>query len=242
MLKLLCVDPITANPTDFVNILKSNAIQSVYFEKEKIEVKRALELNCWQIWIQEGPGNEHFCIQYIECQNPSELIKAVKEQTIVHNRYTTRLQHIFQTYLAADYSLKQPVFKIEMLLELPISTSHCSQTYHFCYMLPLLPDQLEEHREYCRAAMNENRKLTIAACQAFGMVHLKKWIQISDNRNYVLYYQEMTQPHEKAREAFLTLKNNPKALQATQTLRNHTGLSFEELSPRVTCIDLFLIK
>ena len=49
-------------------------------------------------------------------------------------------------------------------------------------------------------------------------------------RSYVLYYQKMTQPIEAGKAVFLKLKDNPKALQATQTLRQQTGLSYERLS------------
>ena len=67
------------------------------------------------------------------------------------------------------------------------------------------------------------------------MACMKKWIQ---DGKYVLYYQKMSISPEEAREAFLTLKDNPKALQATQVLREQTGLNFEELCPKVRCISL----
>lgn len=241
MVQFLCMDPIMADPLAFIETIEAGSLQNQlnYSESDKRDFQQALGVDCWQIWIQEGPRNEHFCIHYIECRSPSELTNAFKNQLVCENPYALWLQAVFQTYLPFEYSLTQPEIKVGEVLDLPIDPSYSSRGYDFCYLLPLLPGKLEDHKEYCRLAMNEKREATIAACKAFGMIHLKKWIQESTDKQYVLYYQKMREPAEEARQAFLALKDQPKALQATQTLREQTGVSFEELSPKVTCVTLF---
>ena len=108
-----------------------------------------------------------------------------------------------------------------------------SPFYPFCYALPLLPGKRLEHIEYCRQAMHEKKEQTTKACLAFGMRCLHKWIQEVEGQDFVLYYQEMQAPIEQCRSQFLALKDNEKALQATNTLRKQTGLTFEEFCPRV---------
>lgn len=240
MMQLLCVEPLIAEPSTLIEQLELSHPQQQHFysELDKIEFQQKLGLNCWQLWIQEGPGDQYFCIQYLECQNPIQLSEVFKNEWRNQNGYALWLNHLFQTYFSCYSHLMNLSLKIEQVLDLPIH-SHPIEGYDFCYMLPLLPQKLEEHKEYCRLAMSDKKESTIAACKAFGMIHLQKWIQETSSQYYVLYYQKMTQPSEKARQAFLALKDNPKALQATQTLREQTGLSFEELSPKVECFTLF---
>ncbi len=240
MMQFLCVDPLIVDSSHFSEAIESAGLkqENDYSELEKKVFQQALEIERWQIWIQNGPAQEHFCIQAIECQNPLTFFMAFKHQVEDQNRYALWLHHLFQTFFGAEYSFFQPTLKIEQVLHLPID-QHMSKEYDFCYMLPLLSHKIDDHKEYCRAAMNEKREPTIKACQAFGMIEMTKWIQQSNDRNYVLYYQKMRQPIETSRQAFLALKDQPKALQATQTLREQTGLTFEELSPEIRCLSLF---
>ena len=174
----------------------------------------------WQLWIQNGPSNAQFCIHYLECQDS-----------------TTCSMQLLQKHLSNDYSLLSPHCRVEKVLDLVIDSTP-SEGYELVYLLPLLPNKVIEHREYCRLAMNERREATVAACKTFGMIHMKKWIQQSPSGDYVLYYQKMNKPLDEVRTAFLSLKDDPKALHTTKSLREQTGLSFEELSPRVTCINV----
>lgn len=244
MLQLLCVDPIVEDATvlaqtfEMVCDMQQNE-QHAYSESDKADFQRDLEINCWQIWIQKGPGENHYCIQYIECLNPKKLMNAFADQKYHQNRFAAWLYHQFQTFLPSEYSLRKSDLKINHVLHLSIDSHPDQKTVDFCYMLPLLPNQLEAHQAYCHEAMNEKREQTITACKAFGMAEIKKWIQESDDKNYVIYYQKMTQPIDQIREAFLSLKNHPNALKATQSLRDQTGLTFEELMPKVTCLTLF---
>ncbi len=103
-------------------------------------------------------------------------------------------------------------------------------------MLPLLPGKADDHRKYCRLAMHENKEQTTQACRKFGQVQMSKWIQHSAKADYILYDVLLSIPVEEGRKEYLALKDNPKAIAATQTLRSQTGLAFEELSPKVQCL------
>ena len=238
--QLLFADLITTNRAIFIDQLESSPDKKLeaYSEEEKASFQRDLGILCWQLWIQDGPHNEIFCVQYIESQNPATFHNVFKEK-IKQNRFAGWLNGIFQRDLSTEYSLLDSRVKVKKVLDLPIDPTYESQRFDLCYLLPLLSGKVDEHFEYCRAAMNERREPTIAACKAFGMIDLKKWIQESPHRSYVLYYQKMAQPIDQDGDDFFALKDDPKSLEATKTLRDQTGLTFEELSPASFSIFLF---
>jgi hypothetical protein len=288
-MQLLFADPIVTDPHLFAHELKSHCHQ-----KSRTAFQTDLGTHCWQVWIQVGPKNEAFCIQYIETRHPAmfcydfnspyapgaafglgqslkvefppappyftqyggaggnsilrafasaqmpfPVLKGSFKEAIKQNPFAGWLNEVFQRHLSPEYSLLNSMLKVDQVLHLSIDPAHPSQGFDLCYLLPLLPHKVDAHLEYCRAAMNEKKEPTIAACKSFGMVDLKKWIQVSPLRSYVLYYQKMAEPIDQDKEDFLALKDDPKALQATQTLRDQTGLTFEELSPLSSSISLF---
>ena len=241
MNQLLVVDPITAYLSAFVENIESSQFQNpqAYSQSDKGDFQRALGINCWKIGIQEGQNNEHFCIHYIECKKPNEFVTSYRNKVRGQNRFAAWLHQLLQTHLSLEYSLIHPLVKIHKVLDLAINPGDASPGYDFFYMLPLLPHKVEDHKEYCRLAMNEKSEETIASCKAFGMIDLKKRIQESPFQSYVLYFQKMAHPIEHSRQVFLSVKNNTQALQATQTLRDQTGLLFENLCPKVTSLSLF---
>ncbi len=135
-----------------------------------------------------------------------------------------------------EVSLQQlalfPHIAVEKVLALDFAANHNSSLYPYCYALPLFAGQLEAHREYCRQAMNENKEPTKKACLAFGIVSIHKWIQITEDAAWVLYYQQMSAPVDECRKRLLSLQNDEKALLATRTLREQTGCSFAALCPQ----------
>lgn len=111
-----------------------------------------------------------------------------------------------------------PGIAVDKVLELNFAPHHSGPSYPYCYALPLLAGQTEAHREYCRRAMNENRESTQKACLAFGILSLHKWIQRTESRTWVLYYQQMAAPVDECRKKLLSLQNDEKALLATKNL------------------------
>lgn len=220
---LIFVDPIVNDSASFIERLPQ-----LLPEKQFLD---GLGIKKWQVWIQGGP--RQFCIQYIESKDPKTVISAFKG-----NPRTQELNALFLTHLSQNSYWANPSGKINQVLDLVIDPNSQGVSYDLCYMLPLLSGNVEAHKEYCRLAMNEKREQTVAACLAFKMIDLKKWIQETPEGDYVLYRQRMKEPVNVAREAFLALKDNPKALQATLTLREQTGSSFEELFPQLICIEV----
>lgn len=234
MLPLLFVDPFAHNPKVFEVTVKSS--QTPYSETDKLEFKKELQIHSWDLWIQEGPQDLSFCIHCIDTEDPSHFIDSFKKALFEKNSYALFLNNLLTKHLSSNHSLINASYTVERVLDLMIDPDFIGSSYDFFYVLPLLPSQLENHREYCRLAMNEKKESTIAACKAFKMIWMKKWIQ---DGKYVIYYQKMTHSPKEARETFLSLRDHPKALLATKTLREQTGLEFQDLCPTVRCISLF---
>lgn len=225
MMQLIFVDPIIGDPSTLTQEL----------EQMQPMLYKDLGVDSWQVWIQKGPGSHHYGIQRIVCREPESFASRFQEAAKKQQVYA-RLNELFFKAFSCEGYLTKPTATIDEVLYLDIDPSNPSKGFEFCYMLPLLPGNIKAHEEYCRAAMEEKREHTIAACKAFGMIDMRKWIQQSPKGDFVLYYQRMAMPVQEARASFLTLKDEPKALQATLTLRNQTGVTFEELFPESNCI------
>jgi hypothetical protein len=214
-------------------ILTLQSPSPLYNEEDKILFKHVLKIQRWDLWIQEGPKNLTFCIHTIYTQDPSLLISSFKQALAERNRYAVFLDLLFRESFSSSYSLLSS--SLEEVLYLNMNSPSSSMSDDFCYVLPLLQGKLESHKEYCHLAMTTHKEATIAACKAFKMVDMRKWIQ---DEKYILYYQRMTTSVDEARNSFLSLKDSIKAKEATATLRDHTGLTFEELCPLTRCIPL----
>jgi hypothetical protein len=180
-----------------------------YARQIKLLFENANEVSKWNLWFQEGPGLLGLCVQEIECKNPKNFMNVIN-----------------------------PEIKLDPVLDLAIEANYTKTTHDLCYALPILPEKVEEHRAYCRAAMEENREKTIETCKKFGIVHLTKWIQESPKGAFVVYSQKMTHTPEESREKLLALKNDPDALEGTKLLREQTGVAFENLCPKTKIVSL----
>lgn len=232
MLPMVFADSIKDDIKNFEYAIESH--DQTYLDRDKF--KQDLKIESWDLWLQEGPKNNSFCIHLIHVENPSYFIASFKKAILQKNSYALFLDSLFRKHLSSSYSLINPSLTTEKVLDLDIDPNCISVSHDFCYVLPLLPDQIENHKKYCHLAMNEKKEQTIAVCKSFKMIFMKKWIQ--DSR-YVVYYQKMRGAPDEARSSFLALKDNPKALLGTQTLREQTGLAFKDLCPKVRCISLF---
>jgi hypothetical protein len=236
IMQLLFVDPIVTDPSTLAAHLRQSHPE---FVQDKHQLQNDLGIKSWQVWIQEGPGNRHYSIQHIACQEPEKFAERFQKAVSSQNSYACWLNQLFFTALSSKHYLANPTSSIDQVLDLDIDPENPAKGFDLCYALPLLPGKVEAHRHYCQSAMNERREPTKLACKAFGMIDMKKWIQQSPEGNFVLYYQRMALPIEKARASFLALRNEPKAQQATKDLRDQTGVAFEELFPALSCISLF---
>ena len=189
-------------------------------------------LKRWQVWIQQ-----EMCIHYVECQNSELLFTSFRQQISQQNLCALKWHQLMHHLTGTDFT-QQGFPKIHQVLELNFEGQKIGEIprHPYCYALPLLPSRLKSHYNYCNQAMHEKREATAQACVAFGMLSLHKCIQEINGSNYILYFQEMKAPLAEVRAHFSSLKDHPKALEATRSLREDTGLSFEELAPETHCV------
>lgn len=182
-----------------------------------------LGIEKWEIWVQSNAEAKTF-IHCIEGNHLDQFFEKLANRQ--ENADVKKMLHQFPGILENK--------KIEKVLELHFeSPEEIDETYRFCYFYPLLPEKVEEQIVYCHQAMNEKKEETVKACRAFGMVSLRKWIQQEESASYLLYEQEASMPYTECRRHFLSLKNDEKAINATQAIRNQTGCAFEDLLPQV---------
>lgn len=196
---------------------------------------RSLGLTSWQFWHQKLKGGVDArivdaCIHRLVFEKESSKFLQVFQDQIAHKvGYAMAIAHF------CDFGHG---IKSEKILELefyPLKETR-STLYPDCHMLPLLAKMADKQKKYCQLAVEEKKELTTAICQRFGLAYMDKWLQKSALGDFVLYDQLHTVPHAASRENYLRLKSDPEALLATQSLREQTGLSFEELSPITECL------
>lgn len=221
--KLLFLTPFIAEMTPELNELE---IVTCISSEEKTIFLKEMGLSSWQFWMQKN-DDQIFFLHFLEgpMADKPEFV-ATRFQLLVDERQTCAV-HLQNLFPAISDSIK----KVEKVLELDFSEEEPASQFPCCFFYPLLPGKVKDHREYCRQAMNEKKEQTRQACRDFGISHLSKWIQKKDQSDYVLYYQKLVLSIDVCREHFLSLKSNLKAQAATQSLREQTGLSFEELFP-----------
>lgn len=135
--------------------------------KDEICKDLTVGIESWSVWLQMNKIKKYY-LHY----------------------YQGRSQDLYVDRLLSFQNSEQV---LELDFYLPEDLPEC--TYPYCFFYPLLPDKVEDHREYCRRAMHENREQTTRACQAFGLVHLSKWIQTFNQCYYVLYTQVFNAAH-----------------------------------------------
>jgi len=195
-------------------------------EDQKNRFLLEMGLGKWEIWHQHGKKDLY--LHCIDTSNPDHAALGFHHLLDIGNEYAKVLDQFFPRLLS-------PRVHVDNVIQIDCYTpeNRPSTLYTFCYALPLLRDKLSEHKEQCREAMGDKKDQTIQGCKLFGMAHLSKWVQDSDQGYWLLHYQEITKPMELSRDRFLRFKDNPGAIKTTEGLREQTGVSYEELFPFV---------
>lgn len=201
---------------------------------------KAAEMNCWshlkmtsfESWLQKTPQGD-FLIHCLEGESLQQIFKGLREKIASCQGFALRLQHFYQTVLGKNYALPETEPHIEPLLDIslpPLSEGVMKRGFFF----PLLPHKEEAHRRFRQEASTSQRGRHEASMRAFGVTRLSTWLHHAPEGKRIVVYTErcLSTPHTSS-ERLHVGESSPEWQGIAATLMDHTGLSYEGLSPDV---------
>ncbi len=190
-----------------------------------------LGMTGFESWLQQTPHGD-FMIHCLEGKSLGQIFKGLREQIADGNQIALSLQSFYLNVLGKDYALLDVEPKIELLsdIELPRPSSFMKRSFFF----PLLPHKEAAHRRFRQEIMGRKRARHEAFMKAFGVSRLSTYLQsVGDTKYIVIYTENHINTPSKSLERLDAGKNSPEWQENSKELMDHTGLSYEELSPDV---------
>jgi hypothetical protein len=192
--------------------------------KEEQKFWQSLKMTSFDSWLQSTPQGD-FMIHCLEGESLQQIFKGLREQIVAANPIAVKLQKFYQEVLGKDYSLPDAEPRLENLqnTSLPVSRNYIKRAF----FAPLLPGKEEAHRQFRKDAMGAKKERHEASLRSFGVFHLSVWLQTTPSAKYLVVYTERDPSTREQKQ------NSPEWKEIAAILMDHTGLSFEEISPNV---------
>lgn len=209
---------------------KAEAIVA-HWDKKKKEDDRAF----WQNMKMRGfecflQGN--VLVHCLEGDDLSLIFKGLRDSIASGVPTAIGLQSFYKEVLGKDYAKPEIEPKIECLLDisLPRPDAYIKRAFVF----PLLPEKEATHRAFRKEAMGAKKGRHEASMKAFGVYRMTSWIQHGPGKKYIVVYTEREQnTPDNPVDRLAKGKNSQDWQEIAQELVDHSGLSFDELSPQV---------
>lgn len=212
-------------------------------QKPKTAQRQQQEMLFWQhlkmtgfhSWLQQTLEGD-FLIHCLEGQSLSQIFKGLREAIHASNPVALGLQRFYLDVLGKDYASPTAEPKIELLMDIAISTSlpaHVKRGFFF----PLLPHKEQEHRRFRKETMGSEKQRHQTSMEAFGVSRLSCWLQNTPREKVLVMYSE-------AQETPTSLKRGRDSeawKEISAILQDHTGLAQQQLNQRCGMVDEALV-
>ncbi len=190
-----------------------------------------MKMTGFEAWLQPTPKGD-FLIHCLEGESLQGIFKGLREQIVSKNPVALTLQSYYRDVLGKDYSMRDIEPSIEALLDVSLPCS--SPIVKKGFMYPILPEKVEAHKKFRNDSNRDRRTRHEASMRAFGVSRLTQWLQTTPTGTYCVVYTERLPNSEPSAEKRLEQgKNSPEWQEIAAILMDHTGLSYNELSPQV---------
>lgn len=198
--------------------------------KEDTQFWQEVQLTGFHAWLQPASQGD-FMIHCLEGESLEGIFTNLRSLISQKNSFAMRLWSYYKDVLGRDYSEVSSQPTIECLLDvaLPCNTPIVKKAF----MYPLLPEKVEAHREFRSDASGPGKKRHEASMSAFGVSRLTMWLQTAPIGPYCIVYTERTPNPEQNPQKRLEAGSTPEWQEIAAILQDHTGLSYQELSPNV---------
>lgn len=190
-----------------------------------------LGMTGFESWLQRTSYGD-FMVHCLEGKSLGQIFKGLREQIADGNRVALGLQNFYLNVLGKDYALLDAEPQIELLSDIQLTPVYSLMKRAFFF--PLLPHKEAAHRRFREEIAKEKRARHEASMKAFGVSRLSTYLQSVGDKKYIVVYTErrMNTPHQSL-ERLNAGRNSLEWQEISKELMDHTGLSYEELSPDV---------
>jgi hypothetical protein len=210
---------------------KKQAVKSCEMKKEEEEFWSKLQMTGFNCFLQSTPQGD-FMLHCLEGTSFELIFKELRDAIQKKNPIALGLQKFYQDALGKDYSLPSSEPKIECIADL--SQPQRSPTVaKKAFFFPLLKEKELEHCEFRKNSMGENRTKHEAAMRAFGVFRHIVWLQQDETGPFIVIDSDREFIYPTVKERLSLGDNSPEWKEISSILIDHTGLSYQELSPYV---------
>ncbi len=238
MPRFLYASPILPGKTELVRQVYAQKREHPEFEKNAQNFNTLIGLDRWQCWLQHTPTRDYF-IHCIETRSLEELFAKLQEQIQSGHPQAQWLRDFYLDAFGKDYAHPSAVPDIEPLFNMEIPSQDIEQGDIFSrgFVYPLRPNKVQEHREFCRQAQGEYRMRMHDACRQFQITKVNRFLHKTPHQDYLVLYQEYIPfTPEQDEQAQKARKNNPSWQWLSDILIAHTGLTLEQLEPKIEAL------
>lgn len=220
---------------------KKERVRQHWREKDEAEGDeelfwQALTMTGFASYLQSTAAGD-FMIHCLEGESLPRIFAGLRDQIRKKNPIALNLQKFYLEVLGKDYALEASEPKIECLSDRALHET-ADNTMRRVFFLPLRPEKLDAHRAFRQDAQGKNSKKHDALMDAFGTLRHIVFLQ-HDETGPVLII-DSDRKVNSARDAKERLALGDKAAAEWQEvaaiMMDHTGLSYNELSPDVECL------
>jgi len=194
---------------------------------------QALTMTGFASYLQSTPAGD-FMLHCLDGESLPAIFRGLREEIQKKNPIALNLQKFYLEVLGKDYALEENEPRIECLADLS-SENTPEDSVRRVFFLPLLPEKVQEHIAFRKDPHMIHRKNRDALMQAFGTYRHIVWLQHDASGSFVVIDSERKKTSATCAEERLALgKKAPTEWQEQAALlMEHTGLSYNELSPDV---------
>lgn len=243
---ILCHVSIWADTQVFMTPIEQDKVEVLQNSKlfnspEEQQLLKDVGLSKYYRWIQ-NIQNQNVLIHLVQGQDLSQSFDNIKDQIAAKNPTALKLQELYIKTLDCDLgkdNFLRNNHPITQMITFEKEDPKNSKEYAFVY--PLIPNKMEELRDLFQGPNKYPTKQDEEIARARGIAKMQIWMQNQGDKPYLVIYQEIQGPVSEAREKFrehikkidLSPENANIEAQRTKAFANVTGLSYEDLLPKL---------
>jgi hypothetical protein len=186
----------------------------------------------FQSWLQlTDYGN--FYLHYLDAASFQGIFQGLREQIVAGNECALSVHSFYKEAFGKDYLDPSTEPRIECLLDISLPTVDSPNLLRRAFCWPLLDDKEEAHRHFREECRGVKRVRHEASMSAFGVSQLSSWLQTTAEGKFIITYSESLEPEKYYNQKAVLGIDSPEYQEISAILREHTGLSSEQLLPGI---------
>jgi hypothetical protein len=198
---------------------------------------RSLSMTGFECWLQTTPKGD-FMIHCLEGESLDSIFTGLRQGIRSGVSFALKLNDYYKDVFGKDYTKEEVYPKIDLMSDIALEGHSQPSLIRKGYVFPLLPHKLAEHKKFKQEVMGSKKSRHEASMKAFGVVRLTTWLQQMPDSHCVVVYSERHANLNSPAERLAQGSNCPEWKEISAILQDHTGLSYNDLSPDIEQLSL----